>query len=77
MNKKGNMENLEKLNNLTWNKLFRTYKYKYKNFIIIIQNNYVTISEISDLKKYKTTFIIRYDNIKNIKSRIKAECNNN
>ena len=66
-----NLENIEKLNNLTWEKLFRNYKYKYKNCHVIIQNNYVTIS---DLKKYKTTFIIRYDSIKNIKSRIKAAC---
>ena len=71
-----NMENLEKLNNLTWEKLFRNYKYKYKNYCVNIQNNYVTIREISESSdlKYKTTFIIRYDSIKNIKSRIKAAC---
>ena len=67
---------MTKLNKITWEKLFTTNNYKYKKFHIIIQNNYVTIRDLKT-ETYKTTFIIRYDTIKNIKGRIKAECNNN
>lgn len=68
---------MEKLNNITWEKLFTNSNYKYKKFHIIIQNNYVTIRDLKT-ETYKTTFIIGYnETIKNIKNRIKIACNNN